>query len=90
MSCKNCSCHANNYEITLQFPRASQAAFFLSDLENWVNWKNTQAIPVVNPNKEGDRRGQHTRALHIKAREYQALHPLIPYHECMRLCSQTI
>lgn len=95
MSCKTCSCrHVDgpNYEITLQFPRASQAAYFLSDLDNWVAWKNSQPPPAPDavPKKEGDKRGQHTRELHKKAREYQALHPLLAYHECMRLCTQTI
>ena len=96
MSCKHCSCRppvdGPQYEITLQFPRASQAAYFLSDLDNWIAWKNQQppAPTETTPKKDGDRRGSHTRELHRKAREYQALHPLLPYHECMRLCSQTI
>ena len=89
-----CEYHHNSYEIILQFPHHSKAMEFLADLENWLAYKeslNGSPSPASQPKeKKEDKRGRHTKLLHQKAREYQAAHPLVPYHECMRLCSQTI
>jgi hypothetical protein len=93
MPCNHCPCHEQTYEIILQFPRASQAAYFLSDLERWTEWKKQNPLPVpevLPKKKDDDKRGQHTKELHKRTREYQALHPLMSYHECMRLCKNTI
>ena len=92
-NCHGCRC--DPYEIILHFPAYSKALEFLADLENWLAYKQTlnsnitPSMPTSTPKRE-DKRGRHTRALHAKAREYQTAHPLISYHECMRLCSQTI
>ena len=86
-----------NYEICLQFPSVSKLGHFLRDFENWTRWQHLQdeilartPAPVPAPAPKPDNRGKHTAKLHQLTREYQALHPLIPYHECMRLCRNTI
>ena len=94
MPCPHCQPVDNDVQIVLQFSKCSQAALFLSDLDNWMKDKaKKQATPppppppMKNPN---DRRGQHTKELHRRAREYQTQHPLIPYSECMRLSRFTV
>ena len=88
MPCQDCT----DFQITLLFNRASQAGNFLSDLENWSNWKRSQpaSAPTATTEPRVDRRGSHTKELHRRARDYQVQNPLVSYHECMRLCKNTI
>ncbi len=71
-----------NYEITLSFDRFSQMGLFLQDFENWVEWKAKRT-----EKREHDQRGRQTRVLHQRARDFQLIHPLIPYRECFRLAN---
>jgi hypothetical protein len=68
-----------NYKIVLEFDSYSQVGFFLSDLENWQEWKAKRA-----EQKASDQRGKHTKLAHQKARAYQIAHPNLPYIECFR------
>ena len=69
---------AIDYEITLKFPSFSLVAEFLSDLENWTEYKKQKALK-----KEVDRRGKHTKEYHQKIREFQCANPLMSYRDCM-------
>ena len=72
-----------DYKIVLEFDSFGKVAFFLQDLENWLEYKAKKA-----GKKADDRRGSHIRECHAQARRFQASHPNLPYRECYKLAAE--
>jgi hypothetical protein len=70
------------YKIVLEFDSFSKVGLFLQDFENWTEYKAKRS-----ERRETDQRGHRTRELHKRAREFQLIHPLIPYRECFKLAN---
>ena len=70
---------AVEYEFSLRFPKFSEMAEFVADFEAWKAHKTRKAERSLN-----DRRGQHTREYHARARIYKHEHPELSYRECMQ------
>jgi hypothetical protein len=68
------------FTVILTFDEYSKVGEFISDMQNWKEHKLKKA-----EKKMDDKRGKHTKGLHIKARHYHELNPDIPYRECMKL-----
>ena len=70
---------AVEYEFSLRFSRFSEMADFVADFEAWKTHKARKAERCLN-----DRRGQHTREYHARARIYKHENPGLTYRECMQ------
>ena len=68
-----------DYEIVLRFSSLSEAGYFLSELELWKEYKARRAVKILN-----DKRGQHTKTYHARARIHKMENPELSYNECMQ------
>ena len=66
-------------EYSLRFPQFSEMAEFVADYEAWKAHRARKAERSLN-----DRRGQHTKEYHARARIYKHEHPELTYRECMQ------
>lgn len=68
------------FTVILTFDEYAKVGEFMVDMQNWKEHKLKKTEKKID-----DKRGKHTKGLHIKARHYHELNPEIPYRECMKL-----
>ena len=69
-------------EITIIFPCHHQLAAFINEFEDWRDYKASLE------RKAFDKRGLHTKFMHQRAREFQAMHPILSYRECYKIINE--
>ena len=60
----------------------------LEELENFLNGHTKKDAIIDKIKKPDDKRGQGTKAFHLKAKQYRTEHPNKTYRECLKELSE--
>jgi hypothetical protein len=73
------------YTIVLTFTTIPGMLAHMEMMDEFQHWKETKSVK-----KENDKRGQHIKEFHVKARKLHEEKPELTYRECLKNVSKKV